>query len=108
MEKKKFEINKEKVEKVVGKVDETMSKLSKEADSKVLSKMKGMEAPILLTVVAMLLMGMSPGILIVGAIVLAVTTSPKWLPSLMSKMEKKKEEQPAEKKEEVKTEEEKK
>lgn len=101
MEKKKFEINKEKVEKVVEKVDEAMSKLNKEADSRLLSKMKGMEAPILLTMVAMLLMGMSPGILIVGALVLGVTTSPKWLPSLMSKMEKKKEE----KKEEVKSQE---
>lgn len=86
---KKNKMNKEKVEQIVAKVDTTMNTLNKEAESKVLSKMKGLEAPILITLVIMLIAGASGTMLFLGAIAMGVTTSPKWMPALMKKLEKK-------------------
>lgn len=100
----KNKLKKEDLDKAVKKVDETMTFLNKEADSKIVSKMKGMEAPILLTLAVMLLVSASTGTVVLGAIVLAVATSPKWMPVVLKKVEEAKAKKQETKTEEVKAE----
>lgn len=72
------------------KIEEAMETLEKGLDEKVSPKIKGMEMPILIAMVVMILAGLSVKGLVLGAIVLAVLLSPRYMGKVMEMVESKK------------------
>ena len=83
------------------KVEEAMENLEKVVDEKVKPKTKGMEMPILVAMVVMILAGLSIKVLVFGLFVLALLLSPKYMHKLMPKDQKKAEVKKNPKKDEV-------
>lgn len=71
------------------KIEEAMETLEKNLDKKVLPKIKGMEMPILVAMVAMILAGLSMKMLIMGVLVLAILLSPMYMDKIMSMLDSK-------------------
>lgn len=82
--------DKKDLKEVSKKIEEAMETLEKGLDEKVSPKIKGMEMPILIAMVVMILTGLSVKGLILGAIVLAVLLSPKYMGKVMEMIESKK------------------
>lgn len=82
--------NKKDLKEVSKKIEEAMETLEKGLDEKVMPKIKGMEMPILVAVVVMLLSAISLKMVIFGAIVLAVLLSPKYMGKLMGEKKEEK------------------
>jgi hypothetical protein len=81
--------NKKDLKEVGKKIEEAMETLEKNLDKKVLPKIKGMEMPILVAMVAMILAGLSMKMLIMGVLVLAILLSPMYMDKIMSMLESK-------------------
>lgn len=75
--------DKKDLKEVSKKIEEAMETLEKGLDEKVMPKIKGMEMPILVAVVVMLLSAISLKMVIFGGIVLAVLLSPKYMGKLI-------------------------
>lgn len=75
--------DKKDLKEVSKKIEEAMETLEKGLDEKVMPKIKGMEMPILVAVVVMLLSAISLKMVIFGGIALAVLLSPKYMGKLM-------------------------
>lgn len=75
--------NKKDLKEIGKKIDEAMNSLEKKVDESVLPKIKGMEMPIMIAVLIMLLSAISLKMVILGAIVLAILMAPKYMDKIL-------------------------
>ncbi len=79
------------LDKVMENINKALSMIDSQIKEKVAPLLKGYESILAIVIVMMILVGLSSKMVVFGVITLAVLLSPKYLPGIMAKMNKKEE-----------------
>lgn len=76
---------KEKLKKFAGNVDKAMNAVESQYESKMKPKVKGYELPLILSLVALTLGGLTPKGAALAVVVFAFTSAPRWVKKMLDK-----------------------